>query len=445
MTPKMTSASRSASHLFPFQHHSVEFSLRIGSSGCFLSTGLGKTEIFLEWCQKVIEATNEKALILTPLAVAAQTKRRAERWGYEARVIRRQSEVGPGINICNYDRLHNLDPTEFGIVVLDEASILKSFNGKVSRALIDAFRGYRFKLAATATPAPNDHMELGQYCDFLDVMASNEMLTRWFIADQNEAGKYRLKRHAVDPFWDWVSSWARMAEKPSDLGDDDSNFDLPSYTVTRHRARDSAISREFGSLFGIADISATNLHDIKRDTIGARSDLTAEIVGREKEEPWLIWVDTNYEADAVKAAIPQATEVRGSEPIEAKEEKLEAFALGKRHILIGKPSQLGFGLDWAHCARMLFVGRSFSYEQFYQAIRRCWRYGQKRELQVHIIVAEGEAEIGRVIERKSDDHTKMRAAMRAAMRRNLEKVHGIRLSYNPTHIARLPSWLALGV
>src|SRR5581483_9857204 len=211
-----------AGHLFPFQRHVVDFALRAGASGCFLDTGLGKTEVQLEFCQRAIEEINKPALIWTPLAVAQQTKKRAERWGYEARVVREQSEVGPGINICNYDRRDNIDPSSFAVVSCDEASILKSFTGKTTRALIEAHKGARFKLVATATPAPNDHMELGNYAEFLEVMAANEMLSRFFINDTSTASQeWRLKGHAVNSFWDWMASWARMAEKPSDLGDSD--------------------------------------------------------------------------------------------------------------------------------------------------------------------------------------------------------------------------------
>lgn len=431
-----------AAHLFPFQRHSVEFAIRAGCAGLFLDTGLGKTECQLEWCQRAIEATNQKALILTPLAVAGQTKRRADRWGYEARVIREQHEASPGINICNYDRLDKLDPDEFGIVALDEASILKSFTGKTTRKLTDAFRGHRFKLVATATPAPNDHMELGNYAEYLEIMAANEMLSRFFINDTSTASQqWRLKGHAVSAFWDWMASWARMAEKPSDLGDNDDGFDLPPFEVVRHRSRDSAVDREFNNLFGVVDLSATNLHEVKRQTIDARAEKTAGVVAADPNRPWIIWVDTDYEADAVQKVLPNAIEVRGSQSPEEKEEKIEAFSTGKARHIIGKPSMIGFGLDWSHCARMAFVGRSYSYETWYQAVRRCWRFGQKEKVVVHLIVAEGEREIGRVIDRKANDHDSMKRAMRDAMRRSTGKGAITKAPYNPNHTARLPSWI----
>jgi hypothetical protein len=434
--------SNLAAHLFPFQNHCVDFSLRSGASGCFLDTGLGKTEVQLEWCQKAIEVTNDKALILTPLAVAGQTKRRADRWGYEARIIREQSDAGPGINICNYDRVDKLDPFAFGIVSLDEASILKSFTGKTTRSLIDAFRGHRFKLVATATPAPNDHMELGNYGEFLEIMAAVEMLSRFFINDTSTASQqWRLKGHAVTAFWDWMASWARMAEKPSDLTNkiaDDKGFILPPFTVHRHKAKDSRIDRELADMFGAPIMSATTLHDVKRQTSEARAEMAASLVDK---KPWLIWCDTDYEADALKRAIPSAIEIRGSQTIDEKEEKLEAFATGKATHLIAKPSMCGFGLDWSHCANMAFVGRSYSYETYYQAVRRCWRFGQKKHVNVHLIVAEGEDTIGRVIDRKAGDHTSMKKAMRSAMLRATGHIVDRKIPYNPTHTARLVQWI----
>lgn len=439
----LTRVPELASHLFPFQRLCVDHHLRVGAGGCFLDTGLGKTEVQLEFCQKAIEATNEKALIWTPLAVAQQTKRRADRWGYEARVIREQSEAGPGINICNYDRRDKIDASEFAIVSCDEASILKSFTGKTTQAMIAAFRGHRFKLVATATPAPNDHMELGNYADFLDVMTGSEMLSRFFINDTSTASQqWRLKRHGINAFWDWMASWSRMAEKPSDMtgnAGDDKAFELPPIDVVRHRAADSKIDRELADMFGAPNLSTTNLHDIKRQTIEARAEMAGSLV---TPNAWIFWVDTDYEADALKRVIPSAIEVRGSQSIEQKEELLAAFETGQAKHLIAKPSMCGFGLDWSHCSHMAFVGRSYSYETWYQAVRRCWRFGQKHPVKVHLIVAEGEAEIGRVIDRKAGDHAKMKVAMREAMRRATSRSAEVRTPYSPTKIARLPRWIS---
>jgi len=433
-----------AAHLFPFQRECAEFALRVGRAGVFLDTGLGKTEIQLEWCHQALQNHGGRALILTPLAVARQTVARAHRWGYEARSIREANDIGPGINVVNYDRIGKIDPSAFDVVALDEASILKNFTGKTTRALIEAFSGTRFRLVATATPAPNDHMELGQYCEFLGVMPSNEMLMRWFIADQTQMGRYRLKGHAWRSFWDWMVSWSRLGEKPSDITGnlgDDAGFALPPFKVIRHRARDSRVDGDLADMFGAVTMSATSMHEVKRKTSDARAEKIGEIVAAEPAETRIIWVDTDYEADAVKRHLPDAAEVRGSMTIDRKEDVLEAFAAGEVRHLIAKPSMCGFGLDWSHCARLAFVGRSYSYETWYQAIRRCWRFGQKREVIVDLIVAEGEADIGRVIDRKARDHAGMKDAMRAAMRRACGGAAKLKVVYDPTHKTEMPTWL----
>jgi hypothetical protein len=433
-----------SSHLFDFQKHCVEFLLTVGSGGLFLDTGLGKTLVQLEFSEHARHTVNGKALILTPLAVARQIEREGKRFGYDAQVIREQSEAREGINICNYDRLHLLDTSEFGVVTLDDASILKSFGGKTSRALIDAFAGYRWRMPATATPAPNDHMEMGQYADFCGIMHSNEMLSRFFINDTAQASqKWRLKRYGVDAFWDWVASWCRLAQMPSDLGGDDTGFVLPPIEVVRHRAAESAPSIS-GRLFGDEVVSATNLHTIKRATANKRAGIAAALA-MSNSDPWVVWVDTDYESQAVKDLIgdsPDVVEIRGSMDADKKERAIESFGDGTKRVIISKPSLTGFGLNWQHCARTVFVGRSFSYEAWYQAVRRFWRFGQQREVQVHLVVAEGEDSIARVIDRKANDHDEMKIAMRAAMRRNDGKVSATRVAYEPKHKGILPEWIA---
>lgn len=424
--------------MFDFQSACVAFALKQGRAGLYLDTGLGKTFCQLEWAAKALQASNGYALILTPLAVARQMEREAQSRGYDARVIREQADAKPGINICNYDRLDKIDPDAFGVVSLDEASILKNFTGKTTRALIEAFKDHRFKLAATATPAPNDHMELGQQAEFLGVMPSNEMLMRWFIADQTEMGRYRLKGHAEISFWEWMASWSRMAQGPEDLGFDGSRYVLPSLKVIRHKAQYGEVKPIEGALFAF-DASATSIHDVKRQTAGNRADKAAELV--QGEGAWVVWCDTDYEADELAKRIPDAIEVRGSMTVERKEENLAAFADGSARIIITKPSVAGMGLNWQHCSRMVFVGRSFSYEAWYQAVRRCWRFGQMREVEAHLIVAEGEEQIGRVIDRKADDHSRMKRAMADAMRRATSQATRRLVDYEPRHKGRLPAWL----
>lgn len=426
-------------HLFDFQQACVDFALRQGRSGCFLDTGLGKTRVQLEWAAQAAAASNGRALILTPLSVARQIEREGLSLGYDVRVIREQSEAREGINVCNYDRLDKIEPESFGAVSLDESSILKSFTGKTTQSLINAFAGHRFKMAATATPAPNDHMELGNHAEFLAIMGASEMLMRWFINDTSEASqKWRIKGHAEASFWDWMASWSRMASSPADMGYDGSRYILPAMKVIRHRAHGDAKPMS-GSLFTL-ETSATAIHDLKRQTSGARADAVAAQVNGSRDA-WVIWCDTDNEADALSKRVPDAIEVRGSHPVEKKEERLAAFAAGQVRVLITKPSICGYGLNWQHCARMAFVGRSFSYEAWYQAVRRCWRFGQTREVEAHIIVAEGEDQIGRVIDRKAGDHERMKRAMGSAMRRAVDTEAKIKAPYLPKHEGRLPAWL----
>lgn len=429
-------------HLFPFQRACVEFGLRAGSWGCYLDTGLGKSLCQLEWASHAAEQSNGTALILTPLAVAQQFNGEGQRFGYQTRVVRSQADVGPGVNICNYDRLHLLTPDTFGAVALDEASILKSFTGKVTRSLIESFEGHRWRMAATATPAPNDHMELGQQSEFLGIMPSSEMLMRWFIADQQAMGTYRLKNHAVSSFWDWMASWSRMATHPRDLGDEREGFDLPPLVVTRHAVEHAPLVTDDG-LFAGATISATDMHKVKRQTATSRAVQCADLAAS-TDTPWVLWCDTDYEADALWSAVgdmPRVVEVRGSHSIDAKERAIAEFLDGTARVLIAKPSACGFGLNLQHCHDMAFVGRSFSYEAFYQAVRRCWRFGQPLPVNVHLVVADGEDAIGRVIDRKADDHGTMKRAMANAMRRAMGIGPAVRAEYQPTHEGRLPDWL----
>lgn len=419
----------------PHQKDATAFAVKRGRSGLFLDTGLGKTLCQLEWCRQV----SHRALILTPLAVAKQIEREATRFGYEARVIKEQSEASDGINICNYDRLSKLDPDIFDAISLDESAILKSFTGKTSRALRETFAKHRFRLAASATPAPNDYMEIGTHVDFLSIMSNVEMLSRFFVNDTSTASQqWRLKGHAERSFWDWMASWACMAESPADFGYDDTEYRLPPYKIIKHRI-DGTMPIIRDGLFA-SEISATNIHKIKQATTDSRADRIAELVCTDKD-PWIVWCDLNAEADALTVRIPDSIEVRGSDSIEKKEENLDAFSSGQARVIVTKPDIAGHGLNWQHCARMAFVGRSFSYETWYQAVRRSWRYGQKRELQIHLAVAEGEDQIGRVIDRKGADHVRMKAQMVAAMRRALGKDVATKIPYRPTQKGAIPSWL----
>lgn len=425
-------------HLFDFQKDVVAFAVRHARAALFLDTGLGKTACMLEWSSQVIG--DGTGLILTPLAVARQIEREGLRWGYDCRVVKDQSDVRPGINICNYDRMDKIDASAFDSVALDESSILKGLNGATRKMLTEQFAQTRFRLCCTATPAPNDHMELGNHAEFLGVMSSQEMLARWFINDTAEASQsWRLKGHAKEAFWDWVASWARCAETPADLGYDASRYVLPPLEISRHRAIGEAKPAS-GDLFA-ADVSAINMHEVKRQTANARSDAAAALIAAEPAEPWLVWCDSNHEADALMARIDGAIDVRGSMTAEKKEAGIDAFITEPGRVLVTKPGIAGAGLNMQHCARMIFVGRSFSYEAWYQAVRRCHRFGQIRPVHVHLIVAEGEDQIGRVLDAKAAGHSEMKRQMAAAMRRSSKAVKSTREIYTPGKTVRIAPWL----
>jgi superfamily II DNA or RNA helicase len=431
-----------SAHLFPHQRDTVNFLLRAGRGAAFLDTGMGKTAVELEYGRIVAEETNRPVLLGAPLAVGKQHQREAERFGVDAKVVKDMSEVnGARIYITNYERFHLFDRHAFGGLILDESSIIKSFGGKTTAMLTEFGKDIKFKLAATATPAPNDHMELGQHCNFLGVMRSSEMLARWFIADQTEMGKYRLKRHGIKPFWSWVASWARCIGKPSDLGYSDDGFILPNLNVITHTVQtDPTVGATEGMLFRVPDTSATSIHKEKRLTSTDRAEKIAAIVSAEPNEPWMIWVETDYDADSIMSLLPEAIEVRGTMKPEMKEERLDAFTTGKIRVLVSKPSIAGFGLNWQHCARTAFVGLSFSYEMFYQAVRRFWRFGQTRQVDCHIAMADTEMAIWKIIQRKKTDHEKMKNEMFEAMRREII-IKGVKNEYIPTTKAVLPKWM----
>jgi hypothetical protein len=424
--------------MFDYQSAATEFCLRQGRSALFLDTGLGKTICELEFADQARAFTGSPSLILTPLAVARQIEAEGHRFGYDCHVIREMSDVRMCINICNYDRIDKLDPSAFGCVVLDESSILKNFAGSTTRALTSMFADTPFRLCATATPAPNDHMELGTHSEFLGIMPQADMLMRWFINDTSDTGTWRLKGHAQNHFWDWVASWAVMASSPDDLGFDGSRFVLPPMSIHKHKVT-AEITPDDG-LFGF-NVSATEMFKLKRQTSDVRADEVARLIGTEQNEPWLIWVDTDHEADAVLSRLPDAIDVRGSMTPERKEEGLLAFLTSGRP-LVTKGKIAGQGLNYQHCARQVFVGRSFSYEMWYQCVRRCWRFGQTRPVHVHIIVAEGEDQIGRAIDRKADGHEHMKRSMRSAARRAMGQSSNIKVAYDPQHDGRLPAWLS---
>lgn len=428
------------------QRHAVAFALERGSAALFLDTGLGKSLCAFAWSHNMARHTGKPVLMLAPLGVTGQHLKEARKFGFDDTTIcRAADDVRPGLNLCNYERLHLFNPRDFGGIVLDESSIIKNFSGITTRRLMEFGAAIPHHLACTATPAPNDHMELGQHSQFLGAMRSSEMLSRWFIADQSKMGRYRLKGHAVTSFWNWVASWARCAERPSDLGGCDDGYILPPLNLQRHIVKtdittDAGDDEGQARLFRIPSASATSIHHEKRKTANDRAHKIAELVKAEPGEAWIIWVDTDYDATAIKALLPEAAEVHGRLTADQKEAGLADFTEGRTRILITKSSIAGFGLNWQHCSRVAFLGLSYSYEAFYQAVRRCWRYGQTRPVNVHVACAETEEAIWQAVSRKRDDHDKMKVAMRASMSR-AQEIHTIKHDYQPAKLADLPSWL----
>lgn len=429
--------------LFPHQRHCTEFALTLGRAALFLDTGLGKSRCAIEWAYHVAAHTSLPVLILTPLAVAPQFVAEGRMMGRSVVHIREADEIGAlGVYVANYERLDRFAEVDFGGVVLDESSILKSFDGRTKQALVTRFAAVPFRLCCTATPAPNDCMELGNHAEFLGVMQAQDMLQRWFINDTETASQsWRLKGHAVADFWDWVCSWARCLESPADMGFDGSAYVLPELREITHLV-DSDILRDRGdALFRLAGVSATNLHREQRASLPQRVDLAAELVAAEPDEPWLIWCETDRQADALRVALPAAVEVRGSQSAATKESHLVAFSEGRERIMVTKPKIAGFGLNWQHCARVVFIGLTFSYESYYQAIRRCWRFGQKRPVHVHIITSASEASILAAVRRKAEQHDEMKVEMREAVGRAQARTRESRRRYQPMHHAPLPSWM----
>jgi hypothetical protein len=435
--------------MFPHQAHTTEFLLRAGCGAAFLDTGLGKSLVALEWGRVIVEHTNKSVLMLAPLAVGPQHQREAEKFGIEARYVREPDEItGTGIWITNYERIDKFDTDQFAGIILDESSILKSFTGATTRKLIEAFKRTPYRLACTATPAPNDHMELGNHAEFLGAMESREMLSRWFINDTSEASQaWRLKGHAASAFWDWVASWARCVSKPSDLGFSDEGFALPELVEQLHIVA-SDLTVDAGEersgqarLFRAPENSATSIHREKRLSADARADAIAAAVAGEPGEPWIIWCDTDREADALMDRVDGAMEVRGSMPAEKKEERLIAFSTGQARIIVTKSKIAGYGLNWQHCARQAFIGTTFSYESYYQAVRRSWRFGQKRPVHVHVGMSEAERPIFDAVRLKAKAHEMMKAEMVSAMKRAHQRTDS-KLPYEPRKRLEAPSWLA---
>lgn len=431
------------SYLFDFQVALVEWAVRKGRAAIFADCGMGKTLMELVWAENVYRHTGKPVLILTPLAVAAQFVDEAERFGVDA-ARASHGETPAAVVITNYERLHNFSPDDFSGVVCDESSILKSFDGVRRSEITEFMRLKEYRLLGTATAAPNDYVELGTSSEALGYLGHMDMLGRFFTNRRNTShgyhgkwqmrdGGFRFKGHAEQAFWQWVASWARALRKPSDLGFDDTNFVLPALNVIEHVIQPNTPPP--GMLFALPAVGLQEERAERRRTIEERCEMVASLVS-DTGEPAVVWCHLNDEGDMLERLIPDAQQVSGKDTDETKESKLGAFSRGELRVLITKPKIGAWGLNWQHCNHLTFFP-SHSYEQYYQAVRRCWRFGQRRAVTVDIVATEGEVEIQKNLQRKSEQAEKMFESLVAHMNESLS----IERTRSYESNVEVPSWL----
>ena len=433
--------------MFPFQRDIVNWALRRGRAALFAGTGMGKSLMELSWGHIVANHTGKPVLLLTPLAVSAQMIREAGKFGIPAKHVHEHSDVVCGVNVTNYQKIDHFDLSAFGGVILDESSILKHHTGHYRTRLIDECRSIPFRLAATATPAPNDYMELGNHAEFLGVMSYTDMLATFFVHDGGDTSKWRLKGHAESAFWRWMCSWSVMLRKPSDLGYENGGYDLPPLYQNQHIVGvEYKPSMETGMLFPVEASTMQERLSARRDSIEDRVRAAADMTPADR--PFVWWCNLNAESDGLASSIPGAVDVRGSDSEADKERKLIDFSEGRIRVLVTKPSICGFGMNWQHCADTGFVGLNDSFEQVYQAIRRFWRFGQTNPVNVHFIAAETEGAVVANIRRKEADAEHMADAMVAHMADiTSSEIRGSTrdtMDYQPATQMDLPAWLNNG-
>lgn len=431
-------------YLKPFQRDIVKWALKLGKAALFLQCGLGKTICQLSWADAVINHTSGKVLLLTPLAVSPQTLREASKFSIDGVRLCRDGAVKDSdrIVVTNYENLHKFSSVDFVGVVLDESSILKSFSSATRNQLIEMFDGTPYRLACTATPSPNDYMELGNHAEFLGIMSRVEMLAHFFTHDGGDTSKWRLKGHAQDEFWKWVGSWAVMLNNPSDMGYKDDGYNLPPIAYQEFLV-ESQLTPDEGQLFKLEASGLLERRRARRESIADRVAKAAEIVNN-SDEQWLVWCDLNDEGDMLEAAIDGAVQVAGKDTIEHKESSLLSFADGEFKVLISKPSIAGFGMNFQNCHNIIFVGLSDSYESMHQAISRCYRFGQTKQVNVYIITASTEGAVLRNIRRKEQDAIAMAESMikHISVNQNVKSTVRQTDEYNPTQLLILPKWMA---
>ena len=430
--------------LFDYQKDLVVWALKLGKSAIFADTGLGKTFMQLEWSRIINEKKNKPVLIVAPLAVTSQTQDEALKLNLHIKYVKEQSECINGINITNYERLDKFESDYFIGIVLDESSILKSFGGVYKKLLIDNFKNTEFKLACSATPAPNDYMELGNHSEFLNVMNLTEMLSMFFVHDGGDTSHWRLKGHAVERFWEWVSSWSAIIKNPSDLGYDGEKHKLPELIENDIIIQSDNYNNDM--LFSMPANTLDERRLAQKNSFKDRIKKTVEIVKSNPDEQWLIWCNYNDEANELKKLLSESVNVQGSDEPEIKAKNLLSFGKGEIKYLITKPKIASFGLNWQSCHNIIFCSLNDSYEQYYQSIRRCYRFGQKNKVNVYRVLSYDEINILDNIERKHNEFQYMQKKMsiytKKYVRENLQvKFKEMDKSYNPQIEIKLPEWL----
>ena len=422
--------------LFDFQKDIVRWALAKGRAAIFADCGLGKTAMQLEWAEQIRKRTGGKVIVIAPLAVASQTKEEGAKFGIDVNICTSQADVvADMVNITNYEKLEKFTGSEFTAVVLDESSILKAFAGKVRNQIINMFQKVQFKLACTATPAPNDYMELGNHSEFLGVMTRAEMLSMFFVHDGGQTSKWRLKGHAENLFWKWLASWSAVVDNPANLGYTSVDYTLPELKVRQIIADGAEISEEV--------LSLTERRNARRDSLELRCETAAGMVNK-SDEQWLVWCDLNSEADMLNELINDSVNVQGSDKPDFKVKAMSDFASGKLKCLITKPKIAGYGMNWQNCHNMIFVGLSDSFEAYYQSIRRCWRFGQNHKVNAYIVISSKEGAVKQNIERKQADNEKFKRELVSLTRditaRELKSTCRITAPYNPENVMKLPEW-----
>ena len=404
-------------HLFPFQETLVKWALKKGKSAIFADTGLGKTAMQITWADIVHRHTGGRVLILAPLCVAYQTVREGEKFGISLQYCRSASEVNEGITITNYEIMEKFDFSAFDGIVLDESSILKSYTGSTRKKIIDLSVPIPYRLSCTATPSPNDHMELGNQAEFLGIMSRVEMLATFFTHDGGETSKWRLKGHAKTRFWEWMSTWSACVRKPSDIGFSDEGYVLPGINLIHHVLPSQPLP---GKLFPEAAKGLLDQGKARRGSLKERMQHCKRIV-EDIGRNCIVWCNLNEESDELERIITDSKAVSGSDSIERKEKIIEEFLSGDLKTIISKTSIMGFGLNLQHCHDMIFSGITNSFEDFYQAVRRCYRFGQKEVVNVHLIYSEAESAIAENLKEKEKKHEEMSAMMLDHMKSFMQK------------------------